>query len=60
MNVRNNYWLSPPVFPDDEDKTRKAKILHTLQVSMLVTLLLAVFGVFVIFVNKTLRECLKT
>ncbi|HND94076.1 MAG TPA: diguanylate cyclase [Anaerolineales bacterium] len=58
MNVRNNYWLSPPVFPDDEDKTRKAKILHTLQVSMLVTLLLAVFGVFVIFVNKTLTLAL--
>jgi diguanylate cyclase (GGDEF)-like protein/PAS domain S-box-containing protein len=58
MNARIKTWLSAPVFPNDEDQTKKAKILHLLQVSMLITLLLAVFGVFVIFVNKTLTLAL--
>ena len=58
MNALLKSWLSVPVFLHDEDQTKKAKILHLLQISMLVTLLLAFFGVFVIFVNKTLTLAL--
>jgi len=54
MNERIKTWLSPPVFPDDGDRTQKAKILHTLQISMLAALLLAFLGVVFIFENKTL------
>jgi|GEM_PF-2328552 len=54
MNERLKTWLSPPVFPDDEDKDQKARILHTLQVSMLAALSFAFLGVFFIFENKIL------
>ncbi|MFN8413569.1 MAG: sensor domain-containing diguanylate cyclase [Anaerolineales bacterium] len=60
MNDRIYYWLSAPVFHDDEDKTRKAQILHMLQSSMIAALLLATFGAFFVFVNKALSLALVT
>lgn len=60
MNERIKSWLSAPVFQDDEDKTRKARILHLLQSSMLAALLLATLGAFFVFVNKALSLVLIT
>jgi hypothetical protein len=54
MNNRIKSWLSVPVFPDDQDKTRKAQILHMLQSSMMAVLLIAILGAFFVFVNKML------
>ena len=55
MNDRINYWLSAPVFHDDEDKTRKSQILHMLQSSMIAALLLATLGTVFVFVNIRAR-----
>ena len=35
-------WLAPPVFDDDEDKTRTAKVLNTLLVIMMLFLILGI------------------
>lgn len=44
--------FAPPVFPDDEDKTLRAKILSVLLLNMLLFLFLAILGTVFIFVNK--------
>ena len=45
-------FFTPPVFSEDEDKTRTAQILYALLFNMLVVLLLAMLGGIFIFVNK--------
>ena len=42
MHKKLEYWLKTPVFPEDEEKTRKASLLNT---AMLITL--AFFGFFI-------------
>ena len=51
-------WFEPPIFTDDEDKTRLAQILYTLLAIVLVFLLFATFGTIFIFVNKKLSGVL--
>ena len=60
MNDRIKNRLSAPAFPDDEDKTRKAQILHMLQSSMAAALLFAALGAYFVFVNKALSLVLIT
>jgi PAS domain S-box-containing protein len=45
-------FLTPPVFPDDEDKTRTASILNTLVVGTMAALALAGLAAPLIFVEK--------
>ena len=45
-------WGKPPVFPDDEDKTKNAQILYALLANMLVFLVFASLGTIFIFVQK--------
>src|SRR5439155_8276953 len=44
MITRRKAWLSPPVFPADEEQTRVAGVLHTLLLAIL-----AGDGMFIIF-----------
>ena len=37
-------WIKPPIFPDDEDKTRDAQILYALLANMLLFLVLGTFA----------------
>ncbi|HBY09190.1 MAG TPA: hypothetical protein DEH22_15960 [Chloroflexi bacterium] len=46
-------WFIPPVFPEDEDKTRNVRILYALLANMLVFLLLAALATIFVFVQKT-------
>jgi PAS domain-containing protein len=46
-------WLSfPPVFPDDEEKTSKARIFNVISLSITAFLALMAFGLLFIFVRK--------
>ncbi|HPG41696.1 MAG TPA: PAS domain S-box protein [bacterium] len=45
--------FSPPIFPDDEDKTRTARVLYALLLNMLIILVLALFATLFVFVKKT-------
>jgi PAS domain S-box-containing protein len=45
MITRLKSWLSPPVFPADEEKTRVAGVLHTLLLAILAGL-----GTFIVFI----------
>jgi len=54
MLEKINRWLKPPVFFDDEDKTRSAQILHALLVDVLILLLLGILGTIFIYANKVL------
>ena len=47
-------WFKSPIFPDDEDKTRMAKILYALLGNFLLFLIFAILGTIFIFVNKLL------
>lgn len=47
------HFFTPPVFPDDEDKTRTAGVLYVLLANMLVVLALAMIAVIFVFVYKT-------
>ena len=51
INIIGN-WFQPPIFLEDEDKTRNARVLSALLLSMLLFLLLAILGVIFVFVNK--------
>ena len=54
MNEQIKRWLSVPVFPGDEDKAQKARVLYALQISILAALLPAALGAFFILVHKAL------
>ena len=45
-------WLAPPVFPSDEDKTRKAWVLSVLLTSILKIAIPIIFAIFFILVQK--------
>ena len=45
-------WIKPPIFPDDEDKTRNAQILYALLTNTLVFLVFSSLGTIFIFVQK--------
>ncbi|HNK63564.1 MAG TPA: PAS domain-containing protein [Anaerolineales bacterium] len=45
-------WFEPPVFPEDEDKTRKARILSVLLVSILGLMVPAVLAMLFVSVQK--------
>jgi PAS domain S-box-containing protein/putative nucleotidyltransferase with HDIG domain len=48
------HFFTPPIFPDDEDKTRDAQVLNALLVSMLAALALAILTTILVdTVNKT-------
>ncbi len=38
LNLRIKQWLEPPVFPDEEDKTRRANMLNLALINLLVVL----------------------
>jgi hypothetical protein len=51
--VRIRKIFSPPVFPDDEDKTRQVRVLNTLIVSSILFLVFyGIIGIPFIFVEK--------
>lgn len=52
-------WLiETPIFPNDEDDTQQAKILHILQLNVVAFLFFATLGLIFIFVNKLLASVL--
>ena len=54
MRARIRAFFTPPVFPDDEEKTRQARLLHTLLLSgMLLLILLSCIAVPFVFAEKT-------
>jgi PAS domain S-box-containing protein len=54
MVSRIKEFFAPPVFPEDEDKTRQAKVLNTLAISVLPVLLFyGAVAIPFIFVEKT-------
>jgi hypothetical protein len=53
MVSRIKKFFSPPVFPEDEDKTRQARVLNTLAISVLPVLLFyGVVAIPFVFVEK--------
>lgn len=51
--TRLRAFLAPPVFPDDEDRQRHARLLHTLLVSAaLIAIFIAFFAIPFLFVEK--------
>lgn len=59
MLVYIKKWLiEPPFFPNDEDSTQQAKILHILQLNVVAFLFFTALGVIFIFVNKILTSVL--
>ena len=47
-------WFKPPIFPNEEDKTRSAQILHALLKDILILLLFGILGTIFFYANKVL------
>ena len=54
MLKRIRAFFSPPVCPDDEDKTRTAWVLYVLLANTMASVALIVIGTIFIFVQKTI------
>ena len=44
MRISIRKWLAPPVFPGNEEKTRRASLLNAITISILLFLILVIFG----------------